>query len=163
MIKGLINLPFKVLGRVSRAVQDRQDAAMKARHGEGDTREDWQSNANIPAFDTPADYNPGPMTASAADLVRWFAAGDPPVVVVDVRPGDYVGPRMPGVEHIPYASLPLRLSELPPEGTRAVLVCADGKAALEATRFVRFRGNDDAWALQGGVAAWAALGKKVLS
>lgn len=162
MIKQLINLPFKVLGKVSRAVQERQDTAMKARHGEGDTRADWESNANIPAFDTPADYDPGPFLASAAEVAGWMGRADLPLVLVDVRPGAYASPRLPGVEHIPYATLPLRLSELPPEGTRVVLLCPDGKAAAEATRFVRFRGIDDAWALQGGVAAWSAIGKKVV-
>lgn len=164
MLKGLINLPFKVLGRVSRAVQERQDSVTQAKYGRGDERDDWEKDANIPEFDTPADYATTSFPASTAAVRGWLSLQDPPTVLVDVRPsGVRRTGRVRDTDHIPFAAIPLRLSELPPEGTRIVLYCDDGGFSREATRFIRFRGIDDVWYLEGGLQAWKAAGAPVVA
>jgi rhodanese-related sulfurtransferase len=158
VIRNLINLPFKVLGRVSRAVQDRNDSVVQQKYGKGDERVDWESHGNIPVYDMPADYNPGHVLLPAAEAVAWRRSGKE-VVFCDVRgKAAYDAGHVTGTEHIPASQLPIRLAELPPEGTRVVVYSDDPQEALMATKFLRFRGLDDAWSLEGGYRAWVKAG-----
>ena len=58
MIGKLINLPFKVLGKAARAVQERNDSVMKEVHGEGTSGDDWSELENVPAPVPSATENP---------------------------------------------------------------------------------------------------------
>ena len=68
MLKRFVNLPFQLLGRAARAVQDRQDAVMRDKHGVGDLSDGPVPTRNLPAFATPADCEPAGLGWSATEL-----------------------------------------------------------------------------------------------
>lgn len=159
MLGRLINLPFKVLGSVARAVQDRNDAAMKARHGEGEAGDsyDYLADRELADKEVPADYDPGRVDISAAAAIASLKSGEPPFFV-DVSPVDqYNLGHVPGAVHMPGGSVEIRLAELPPD-RRVVISCRDGAFSRRVTRFLRFRGLEDTWVLTGGLAAWKKAG-----
>lgn len=161
MLKRFVNLPFQLLGRAARAVQDRQDAVMRDKHGVGDLSDGPVPTRNLPAFDTPADFEPAGLGWSATELEQALNSPAPPYLV-DVRPaGDPRAQRIPGSEHLPLHGLSLRLAELPPEPRRIIFWDDRGEQGREAARFVRFRGHDGAHYLAGGLRAWSAGGRKV--
>jgi len=154
MLKRFVNLPFKVLGKAARAVQDKNDAAMKAQHGGGTEGDDWSSMDNVPEWDTPDDFDAGDTALVVADIADVLDT----LCIIDVRhPRAFEGGSLPNAENLPQATLSIRLAELPPE-QRIVVLCEDGRDSKEATRFLRFRGIEDAWHLAGGLAAWKHSG-----
>lgn len=159
MFGKIINLPFRVIGKAARAVQERNDKAMKATHGEGQEGDDWSHLENIPNWDTPADFDPGRFSITAAQLRKEIASGRA-LTIVDVRTTkEFAEGSMDGAENLPAATLPIRLAELPPD-EKVVTICNDGKDSRESARFLRFRGIEDSWHLQGGLAAWERPRKK---
>jgi len=155
VLKKIVNLPFLVLSRAARAVQAREEATMRARHGEGTQGDDFHDLSGVPALDVPPDFQTGSLTAAAGEVLTWAADGMD-MALVDLRTeADFDAGHAMGAMGIPLNALAIRLSELPPEGTRLVLY---GDEAKTAARFLRFRGLDDAWALAGGFAAWKDAG-----
>jgi rhodanese-related sulfurtransferase len=157
MLKRLVNLPFRVLGRAARAVQDREEQARSARYGDGAETAPRAGDDNIPELDVPAEFDEGRLGTTAAEL-RERLAGGGAVEFVDVRdtPG---GELPPGTEHIPQATLGIQLAELPPAGQPIVVVAADDDTARRTARFLRWRGIEDADFLVGGAAAWTSSGR----
>lgn len=161
MLKRLVNLPFRVIGAAARAVQDRQDAAMRARHGAGDTSDAPVPARNLPVFDTPDDFEPADLAWTASALEQALKA-EPRPFLVDVRAAEAPrAQRIPGSEHLPLHGLSLRLAELPPEPRVLVFWDERGEQGREAARFVRFRGHDGARYLAGGLRAWTAGNRPV--
>jgi len=152
MLRTLVNLPFRVIGKAARVVQARQDAAAAASAA---ARGDERRDVAIPGYDVPTDW---PLPANAlitrADLARMRAEARPLCLLIV----DFAPPRVlpAGADHIPAEELSIRLAELPPEGTRVIVVCQDAAVGREALRFLRYRGNDDTFLLDGGLAAWSA-------
>lgn len=162
MLGRLINLPFKVLGKVSRAVQDRNDSAMKAQHGEGEAGDNYSAFDNADRlFETlPEDFHPDNLEIDAAKVLAAEKRGKT-VLLVDVRkPAAHKAGHIPDAAHIPLGALHIRLAELPPD-QRLVLYCDDGRASRDATMFLRFRGMEDVWMLAGGLPAWRRAGGTV--
>ena len=58
-------------------------------------------------------------------------------------------------------TLDIRLAELPPAGIPVVIYCQDGQVSREAVRFLRFRGIDETWYIEGGLDAWKVAGGSV--
>lgn len=164
MIGRLINLPFKVIGAVARKVQDRNDAAVRAQHGEGDTSDSYDhlKGKDLASHELPDDYDPGTIDMAAAQLLADHRAHKG-MYFLDVRLDDeFVRGHMPGATSIPLGALSIRLAELPPD-QRVVVYDADGgRASQRATAFLRFRGIEDCWRLAGGLAAWKAAGGSVV-
>lgn len=162
MIGRLINLPFKVLGKVSRAVQDRNDAAMKAQHGGGVATDNYDRFENLDRLGEPlpTDFDPGPLEIDASRVLADVRAGKP-VVFVDVRKApSFNSAHIGGAMHMPIGTVHIRLAELPPD-IRVVLYCDDGKKSRDAAIFVRYRGLEDTWMLSGGLPAWRRAGGEV--
>ena len=160
MIRRIVNLPFKVLGKAARAFQDRHDAAAReAGASAADPSEDVFTN--IPEFDTPDDFATGSTGMSAA-AVRAAISGPQPVQLVDVRPTvNQAQASLPGAIHLPLATLGIRLAELPPADVKVVVYGSANEAeVIEATRFLRWRGFEDAWHLEGGLVAWGATSQR---
>ena len=159
MLKRVVNLPFKVIGRAARVIQARNDAKMKAEHGTGTEGDDFDQLENIPEFDTPADFCLPPPSLSVAAL-RSALRARAGWALIDLRaPGAFRAGALPGAENQPIATLGIRLAELPPANVRIVVYCEDGgEVSAAAVRFLRFRGIEDAHMLAGGVAAWRAAG-----
>lgn len=154
VIRRIVNLPFRVLGKAARAFQDREDAAMKAVYaGSLPAEEDLQ---NVPQFDTPTDFETG---STGLGLVAVQAALDGPqsVQFVDIRTAEaFSAGSLPGALHLPLATLGIRLAELPPASVKVVVYGrANESEVIEAARFLRWRGFEDAWHLEGGISAWS--------
>lgn len=154
MLKRLVNLPFRVLGKAARAVQDREEQARAARYGDGAETAPRAGDDNIPELEVPAEFETGPLGARAVDLRDRLARGGT-VEFVDVR--DAPGSELPpGTEHIPMATLGIQLAELPPAGQPIIVIAADDDTARRTVRFLRWRGIEDADFLVGGAAAWSS-------
>jgi len=153
MLKRIVNLPFRVLGRAARAVQDREEHARQARYGDGADTTPQAGDDNIPELDVPAGFESGPLGTDAGTLRARLASGRR-VEFVDVRPT--AGTELPsGTEHLPLATLGIQLAELPPAGQPIIVVAADDETARRTARFLRWRGIEDADFLIGGGRAWA--------
>jgi len=152
MLKRIVNLPFRVLGRAARAVQDREEHARQARYGDGTETAPRAGDHNIPELDVPAEFDSGSLGTDASVLRARLASGGR-VEFVDVRPT--AGTELPtGTEHIPLATLGIQLAELPPAGQPIIVVAADDETARRTARFLRWRGIEDADFLIGGGRAW---------
>ncbi|MEC7948941.1 MAG: hypothetical protein VX265_15335 [Myxococcota bacterium] len=153
MLKRIVNLPFRVLGKAARAVQDREEQARAARYGTGSETAPRAGDDNIPELDVPADFEAGALGVRAADLRSRLARGQK-VEFVDVRRNP--GSDLPeGTEHVPLATLGIQLAELPPAGQPIIVVADDEDTAIRTARFLRFRGIEDADYLVGGGEAWS--------
>lgn len=162
MIGRLINLPFKVLGKVSRAVQERNDAAMKAQHGEGLATDNYDAfeDKDTLGEPLPEDFDPGPLEQDAARVLADLRDGRE-ILFVDVRKGaPFRAGHIQGALSMPLGTVHIRLAELPPD-VRVILYCDDGKKSRDATIFVRYRGLEDTWTLSGGLPAWRRAGGEV--
>jgi rhodanese-related sulfurtransferase len=148
MFGRLVNLPFRVLGTVARAVQERE--AARAAQDAPETAE--SADAETISLDVPADFDPGAIRISGK---RCVSEGG---LVVDVGSrSEWLAEHPVGAMHIPAPEIGIRLAELPPS-TRIVMIgrkAAEGEAVV---RFLRFRGLDDTWTLRGGLAAWTRAG-----
>jgi rhodanese-related sulfurtransferase len=82
--------------------------------------------------------------------------------VLDVRePDEWDAGHIQGALHIPLADLPSRLGELPQEGSLYV-VCRSGNRSGRAVAWL-VRNGYDAVNLDGGMGAWAASGRPMVS
>mgnify|MGYP003949460569 CR=1 FL=1 len=146
MIGKMLNLPFKVLGGVARAVQS-QEAKKWANHAERDAA----SARSLPGMDisVPTDFDPGPFHVEAAEAIEALEKG----CVVDADDSAQI----PGALHIPHADIGIRIAELPPD-TQIVVVAPNPDDADAVVRFLRHRGLDETWSLSGGLTAWIEAG-----
>jgi rhodanese-related sulfurtransferase len=158
MLRRLINLPFRVLGHAARAVQAREDEQQRAREAAAASPAE-DGHQNIPAFDTPDDFLPDDLGRAASWLRAALDRGEA-VVVADLRPeAEFLRAALPGALGLPAATLGIRLSELPPAGVPVLVYDEDGgELARACARFLRFRGLDEVWLLEGGLRAWRQAG-----
>lgn len=83
------------------------------------------------------------------------------LAVLDVRePHEWVAGHAPGAVHIPLRQLPGRTDLVPPG--HVLVVCHVGSRSARATAFLRQQGVD-AVNLHGGMAAWEAAGRPLVS
>ena len=146
MIGKMLNLPFKVLGGVARAVQT-QEAKKWAGHAERDA----EAARAIPGMDisVPDDFDAGAFHIAAADAVGVLETG----CIVDAADQ----PTIPGALHIPHIDIGIRIAELPPD-TQIVVVTPNPDDADAVVKFLRHRGLDETWSLSGGTSAWSKAG-----
>jgi len=82
--------------------------------------------------------------------------------LLDVREADeWSAGHIPGARHIPMYEVPARLAELDPT-ERVVVVCKVGGRSAAVTEFLRRHGLD-AVNLAGGMVAWQAAGREMVS
>lgn len=159
MLKRVANLPFTVLGKVARAVQEHEDRKMHSQYGEGQDGADFSSGDGIPGWDTPDDYE-APDAAMTLAQVQAYEGDHAKVDLRAIR--EYEAGHVEGAESMPIPELAIRLAELPPAGTRVILLCQDGASSANAARFLRFRGIEETFYLEGGMAAWKRKGLEVV-
>lgn len=162
MIRRLVNLPFKILGKAARAVQERQAESDRARAEELTAASRARGGmGNLPAVEVPEDFEAGDvaMSLKALDALR---GSDKDMLIIDVRDqAGWESGHIDGAEHMPIKMLGLDLAELPAL-TSFVLICEDGIDSRRAARFLRFRGLDESWHLEGGLATWRANGRPLV-
>ena len=146
MIGKMLNLPFKVLGGVARAVQN-QDSKKWAEHAERDAA----SAKSIAGMNiaVPEDYDPGPIHIEISAALEAIEIG----CIVDAA----ITQVIPDALHIPYGDIGIRIAELPPD-TKIVVVTPNPENSDAVVRFLRHRGLDDTWSLPGGTSAWKNAG-----
>jgi rhodanese-related sulfurtransferase len=82
--------------------------------------------------------------------------------VLDVRePEEWSAGHVPGSHHVPMMEIPARAAELPSDRD-VLVVCRVGQRSAHVVAFLRQRGFDNAWNLDGGLEAWAAAGRPLV-
>lgn len=152
-----MNLPFTVASRAARAFQEHEDAKVREKFGySADPGQVANARASVHAESSlPAEA----LLKPAAEVVGWLAAHRG-VELVDVREAAERGVGIPGAVHMPMDSIGVRVSELSHD-LPVIVYCSDGRRSLEAVRFFRERGQEETWALAGGLAAWREAGGPV--
>jgi rhodanese-related sulfurtransferase len=159
VLKSLVNLPFRVLGRAARAVQRHQDGVILANYGAGkadDPPPPSSGGTTGTGFDTPPEFDPPELALDLPGFQREMRAGNP-WILVDLRENP-LAKLDPEAQEIPLSELNMRLAELPPEPSLLLFLDDQVERAHVAARFVRFRGHEGARWLRGGIAAWRAQG-----
>ncbi len=83
-------------------------------------------------------------------------------LLLDVRePEEWVAGHAPGAQHIPLGDLPARVGEVPHD-RQVVAVCRSGGRSAGATGWLAEQGYD-AINLDGGMTAWSAAGRPMVS
>lgn len=96
----------------------------------------------------------GSVDLSARELAQRLARGDD-LLLVDVREASELAvARFPNALHVPLATVPLRLADLPTDRT-IVLACHHGGRSMRALQFLRSRGYTALLNLEGGIDAWS--------
>ena len=97
------------------------------------------------------------LDAGAQEVKERVDAGEP-VVILDVRePRETAHGVIPGARVIPLGELEARWKELE-DCNEIVCYCAHGQRSRTAATLLRKKGLFNATSLEGGVAAWQALG-----
>jgi rhodanese-related sulfurtransferase len=110
---------------------------------------------------TTSDTSAHPAHLDAAALSDWLEDGPRPYLL-DVRePAEFEAMHIPGAHNMPLGLLGERHGELLTEIDRVVLICASGKRAGTAERFLTSVGMAKVHVLDGGVTAWEAAGGPV--
>lgn len=83
--------------------------------------------------------------------------------VLDVRePDEWAAGHVPGSHHLPMNDVPARLDEVPDD--RAVVVaCRVGGRSGQVVQYLRAAGRDNVVNLDGGLMAWAARGRPLVT
>ena len=94
------------------------------------------------------------------ELRSRVAAGDPDLIVLDVRERDaYEAGHVPGARLLPRGQLELRVDEELPDPTRRIVVCCEsGRVSILAASTLRCMGFQRSVALGGGIRDWRDSG-----
>jgi rhodanese-related sulfurtransferase len=100
---------------------------------------------------------------SLAELLARVKAGDPDLIVLDVRERDaFEAGHVAGARLLPRGQLELRVNQELPDPTRRILTCCDfGRISTLAAATLREMGFQRAVALDGGMKAWVEAGYPV--
>ena len=100
------------------------------------------------------------MSFMEIDIVTLDDALGTGAVLIDVREVDeWSDGRVPGAQHIPLATIPDRLGEVPTEGP-VYVICALGGRSARAVEFLRANGIE-AINVAGGTNGWIDSGRPV--
>jgi rhodanese-related sulfurtransferase len=91
------------------------------------------------------------------------AAGVPAdAYLLDVRePDEWAAGHPPGAHHVPMMQIPTRADEVPTDRD-VVVVCRVGGRSAQVVAYLKQRGFDNVYNLDGGMFAWAAAGRPVV-
>ena len=83
--------------------------------------------------------------------------------LLDVREDDeWTAGHIPGAVHVPMMEIPARTDEVP-DDRDVVVVCRVGSRSAQVVAYLRQHGWDRAINLDGGMAAWDAAGRPMVS
>lgn len=87
----------------------------------------------------------------------------PDAYLLDVRePDEWQAGHAPDAHHLPMMEVPARLAELPTDAD-IVVVCRSGGRSGQVVAYLVGNGWDNVRNLDGGMQAWAAAGRDVVS
>ena len=82
--------------------------------------------------------------------------------VLDVRePDEWLAGHPPGAHHVPMMEIPGRVGEIP-DDRAVVVVCRVGARSAQVVAYLRQRGFENVYNLDGGMFAWAAAGRPIV-
>jgi rhodanese-related sulfurtransferase len=88
---------------------------------------------------------------------------EPDVYLLDVRePDEWDAGHAPDAHHLPMMEIPARMAEVPTD-TDVVVVCRSGVRSGRVVSYLIGNGWDNVRNLDGGMQAWAAVGRDVVS
>lgn len=88
---------------------------------------------------------------------------EPNVFLLDVRePDEWAAGHAPDAHHIPMMDVPARVAEIPADA-EVVVVCRSGGRSGQVVGYLMNQGWDNLRNLDGGMRAWAAAGRDVVS
>jgi rhodanese-related sulfurtransferase len=95
-----------------------------------------------------------PEEISVSELARMHAAAAT-FVLIDVREDDELAvARLDFARHIPMATIPARLAEIP-AGADVVVMCHSGGRSGYVARYLRQQGYESVANLAGGIDSWS--------
>ena len=145
MFGKMINMPFKLLGGVARVVQ-----AKEAKKWTGLAERDASAALDNHSMDisVPDDFDPGSIVLAASEAVQLRNTG----CILDTAAHATIH----GALHIPMKDIGIGIAEVPAD-VRVAVVAESPEDAHRVVRFLRHRGLDDTWVVDGGLAAWRAV------
>ncbi|WP_106128781.1 rhodanese-like domain-containing protein [Pseudosporangium ferrugineum] len=88
---------------------------------------------------------------------------DASAYLLDVRePDEWQAGHAPAAHHLPMMEVPARIAEIPHD-TEVVVVCRSGGRSGQVVSYLMGNGWDNVRNLDGGMQAWAADGRDVVS
>ncbi|MFI5495532.1 rhodanese-like domain-containing protein [Actinoplanes sp. NPDC051859] len=88
---------------------------------------------------------------------------EPATYLLDVRePDEWQAGHAPDAHHLPMMEVPARVGEIPTD-TPVVVVCRSGGRSGQVVSYLMGNGWDNVRNLDGGMQAWAAAGRDVVS
>ncbi len=88
---------------------------------------------------------------------------DQNVFLLDVRePDEWAAGHAPDAHHIPMMEVPARLAEVPADAD-VVVVCRSGGRSGQVVGYLMNQGWDNLRNLDGGMRAWSAAGREMVS
>ena len=88
---------------------------------------------------------------------------EPGAYLLDVRePDEWTAGHAPGANHLPMMKVPARMAEVPTDG-EVVVICRAGGRSGQVVSYLMQQGWDNLRNLEGGMQAWAAAGRDVVS
>jgi rhodanese-related sulfurtransferase len=88
---------------------------------------------------------------------------EPNVFLLDVRePDEWAAGHAPDAHHIPMMEVPARVAEIPADAD-VVVVCRSGGRSGQVVGYLMNQGWDNLRNLDGGMRAWAAAGRDMVS
>jgi len=97
------------------------------------------------------------LTGVDARAAEKLAQGG--AVLVDVREdGEFAGSRIPGSVHLPLSRLDTDNLSVPQDRAVVFLCASGGRPRVHETRLAEKAGKRDAYAMEGGLAAWHRAG-----
>ena len=83
--------------------------------------------------------------------------------LLDVRePDEWSAGHAPGAHHLPMMEVPARMAEVPSDAD-VVVVCRSGGRSGQVVQYLNGHGWENVRNLDGGMHAWAAAGRDVVS
>ena len=87
----------------------------------------------------------------------------PDAYLLDVRePDEWESGHAPGAHHLPMMEVPARMADVPTDAD-VVVVCRSGGRSGQVVSYLLGNGWDNVRNLEGGMKAWAAAGRDVVS
>lgn len=82
--------------------------------------------------------------------------------LLDVRePDEWLAGHPPGAHHVPMMEIPARAAEVPTDRD-VVVLCRVGARSAQVVTYLRQRGYENVYNLDGGMYAWAAAGRPIV-
>jgi rhodanese-related sulfurtransferase len=82
--------------------------------------------------------------------------------LLDVRePDEWMAGHPPGAHHLPMMEIPARAAEVPADRD-VVVLCRVGARSAQVVAYLRQRGYENVYNLDGGMFAWAAAGRPIV-